>query len=239
MILANTSLEHFVEPIGIGIVNKVILTICILTITTRQWSIRILGCLTEILTILISIHYIVRIRWNNISTKIALVINLQWLILQTVLCSDDYHTIRSTRSIDCTCSGIFQYLNSGNIVWREITDSCTHRHTIYYIKRGSTSERSNTTDSYRRIGTWLTIRSDLHTSHLTLKHGRDVRIRNSLHFLCVYNSNRTGQIGTLLSTVTYNNNLFDVMVISRELNLIQVGTSLYCYLTILITYIAN
>ena len=104
--------------------------------------------MTKIITILVGIHNVVCATGNPVNAKISLIVHLQGLIFLTALRRDDYHTVGSTGTVDSTCRSIFQNLNGFNVVRRKVTDGRTHRHTVNDIERSSTSERTDTTDTY-------------------------------------------------------------------------------------------
>ena len=213
VILADTSLEHFVKPICIGSILEVILAILTHLVTTRQRSIGIRTSLTQIVAILVGVHHVIYITRNLVNTEVTRVVHLQRLVFLTILGSDDNDTISCTRTIDGTRRSILQDLNGLNIIRREITDSGTHWHTINDIKRSSATERTDTTDTYAWVGTWLTIGCNLYTSYLTFEHGRDVGVRYLLHLLCIDDSYRTGKVCLLLSTITHYDNLIEQLVV--------------------------
>ena len=59
MILANTCLEHFLEPIGIGVIHELVGSISAKTVASRNRRVRVYACLPNILAILTGIHYII------------------------------------------------------------------------------------------------------------------------------------------------------------------------------------
>ena len=119
-----------------------------LGITACERSARISASLTEVSAVLVGIHDIINTTGNPVNAKISLIVHLQGLIFLTALRRDDYHTVGSTGTVDSTCRSIFQNLNGFNVVRREVTDGRTHRHTVNDIERSSTSERTDTTDTY-------------------------------------------------------------------------------------------
>ena len=176
MVLTDTCLEDLVEPVGIGIVHKPVDTILTLGVSAWNRRVRVLTSDTEILAVLIGIHHVIDVLRNTIDTEVTLVVELERLVFLTILGCDDNDTVGSTRTVDCTCRCILQYLDSLNVVWREVADRSTHWHTIDNVERGSRTETADTTNTNRRIGTWLTVRSNLNTGNLTFEHCRDIRI---------------------------------------------------------------
>ena len=157
MILADTSLEHFVKPVCVGCILEVILAILTHLISTRDRSVGVGASSTKVLAILVGVHYIIYIARNLVNTKVTGVVHLQRLVFLTILGSDNNDTIRSTRTIDGTRRSILQNLDGLDIIRREVTDSGTHWHTIDDIKRSCATERTDTTNSHSRICTRLTV----------------------------------------------------------------------------------
>ena len=213
VVLADTSLEHLIEPICVGCILEVILAILAHLVTTRQRSVGVRASLTQIVAILVGIHQVIYIARNLVNTEVTRVVHLQRLVFLTILGCDDNDTISCTRTIDGTRRSILQNLDGLNIIRREITDSGTHWHTIDDIKRSCATERTNTTDTYAWVSTWLTIGCNLHTSYLTFEHSRDVGVRHLLHLLSIDDSYRTGKVCLLLGTITHYDNLFEQLVV--------------------------
>ena len=174
VVLTCTSLKHLLEPISIGVIHEMVLAIGSKTIATGQRCIGIGSCMTKIITVLVGIHNVISAAGNPVNAEVALIVHLQGLVFLTALGRDDNHTVGSTRTVDSTCRSVLQHLNGLDVVRREVTDSCTHGHTVNDIERSSTSERTDTTDTYRWVGTRLTVRGNLYTSHLTFQHRRNV-----------------------------------------------------------------
>ena len=210
VVLTNARLEGFTEPVGVGIVHKMVFPVCTQTVTTGNRNTGILGGNAKILTVLLGICQVVDILLNLVYTEITFIIDLQRLFFLTVLGRDNHHTIGSTRTVDSTGRSILQHLDGLNVVRREITDGSAHGNTVDDVQRGLVSvQRTDTTDTDQRVGTRLTVRGDLHTGHLTFKHRRDIRMRHSLQFVGIHNRYRTSQVGLLLNTVTHNDHLIE------------------------------
>ena len=158
-IVFSTPVEHeyLVKPICVGFVLEMIHSILAHLVTARQRSVGILASLTQIVAILVSVHYIIYIARNLVNTKVTGVVHLQRLVFLTILGSDNNDTIRSTGTIDGTRRSILQNLDGLDIIRREVTDSGTHWHTIDDIKRSCATERTDTTNSHTRICTRLTV----------------------------------------------------------------------------------
>ena len=186
---------------------------------------------------MVCVHQIIYAFRNLVYAEVTAVVNLQRLILTTMLGGDDDHTITSTRTVDGTGSGILQNLDGLNIISGEVTDRSTHWHSIDNIKRCGTSKSTDTTNTHRWIGTRLTIGRDLYTRNLTLKHGGDIGVGYLLQLVGIDNGNRAGQVGLLLSTITDNDNLIQNTVISCHLNLINNSASTHSNLAVFIAYI--
>ena len=59
VVLTDTGLEYFVEPVGIGVVLEVVETISTQAVATRSIDTSVFGSLTEVTAVLVSIHHIV------------------------------------------------------------------------------------------------------------------------------------------------------------------------------------
>ena len=213
VILADTGLEHLVKPISVGWIQEVILAILTHLISTRDRSVGVGTSSTKVLAILVGVHHVIYIARNLVNTEVTRVVHLQRLVFLTILGSDDNDTIGCTRTVDGTRRSILQDLDGLNIIRREITDSGTHWHTVDDIERSRATEGTDTTDTYARVGTWLTVGCNLHTCYLTFEHGRDVGVRYLLHLLCIDDSYRTGKVCLLLGTITHYDNLFEQLIV--------------------------
>ena len=210
MVLTSASLEHFLEPVGIGVVHKLVLA-CgwVKRVSTGESCARVGTSLTDIVAVLVSVHHVVNTVRNLVDTEVTRVVHLQRLVFLTVLGGDDDHTIGGTRTVDSTRSSILEHLNGLDIVRREIADGCTHWHTVDYIERSGGAERTDTTDANRWVGARLSVRCDLHARHLTFEHCRDVGVRNFLEFIRIHDRYRTRKVCFLLHTITYYNHLIE------------------------------
>ena len=227
VVLADTGLEHFVKPVCVGCIHKVILAILTHLISTRDRSVGVGASSTKILAILVGIHHVIYIARNLVNTKVTGIVHLQRLVFLTILGCDDNDTIGSTGTVDGTCRSILQNLDGLDIIWREVTDSGTHWHTVDDIERSRATEGADTTDTYARVSTRLTVGCNLHTSHLTFEHGRDVGVRYLLHLLSVHNRYGTGKVSLLLRTITYYNHLVEQVIVCRKLDRLEDGASAY------------
>ena len=95
MVLADTRLEHFVEPVGIGIIPESVCTVNKAISSGKRCS-RVGACLTEILAVLVGVHHVIHTLRNLIDTEVAFIVDSQRLVFLTVLCGDDDHTVSST-----------------------------------------------------------------------------------------------------------------------------------------------
>ena len=57
--MANTCLERLLEPIGIRIVTKMVVSVFTKTVTSRQRSIGVGCCNTEIVAVLVGVHQVI------------------------------------------------------------------------------------------------------------------------------------------------------------------------------------
>ena len=96
VVLADTSLEHLVKPVGVGSVDKVVTTVIAQAVTAGKRSTRVGTSLTQIVAVLVGIHHIVCAARNEVHTEITLVVHLQRLVFLTVLRGDDDHTVSGT-----------------------------------------------------------------------------------------------------------------------------------------------
>ena len=239
MVLANTRLEHFGKPVGVGIVHKVISAVFTQAVAARRGNTGIVTSKSEILAILLGVHHFVDTLPYLVDTEIALIAHFQRLVFLTALGRDNHHTISSTRTVDGTCRSVFQHLDGLNVIRREVADGSSHRNTVDDIQRSSTAKRTETTNTHRGIGTWLTIGCDLHTGNFTFEHRRDVRVGNTLQLVGIHNRNRTSQVGLLLSTITHDNHLVEGKVVSLKLDLADYRAATHGHLIIFETHITD
>ena len=185
VVLADTCLEHFIEPVSIGTVLEVIHAIVSRGVSTWEGCAGIFTGLTQIMAVLVGIHHIVDTVGNLVDTEVAFVIYLQRLVFLSALGSDDNHTVGGTRTVDSASRSIFQHLDGSNVVGREVTDGGSHGHTVDDIERSRAAERTDTADSHGGVGTRLSVGSDLHTCHLTFEHGGDVGVGYTFQFISI------------------------------------------------------
>ena len=211
VVLTNTRLEGFTEPVGVSIIHKMVFTVSTLAISTRKSrDTDILSSNAEILTVLLGIGQVVDILLNLVDTEVAFVVHLQRLLFLTALGRDDNHTIGGTRTIDSTCRSVLQHLDGLNIVRREIANRGTHGHAVDDIQRSLVSvQGTDTTDTNQWVGTGLSVRGNLHTGYLTFQHRGDIGVRHALQLIGIHNRYRTGQVGLLLNTITHNDHLVE------------------------------
>ena len=111
MVLTDTGLEDFIEPIGIGSILEMVLAILAELIAAGKCGTTVGTCLTNIVAVLICVHQIIYAFRNLVYAEVTAVVNLQRLILTTMLGGDDDHTITSTRTVDGTGGSILQNLD--------------------------------------------------------------------------------------------------------------------------------
>ena len=172
----HTSLEDLVEPIGIHLANQIVGAVLNISRGNLIGHAAIGIELIDVLSILLGVHNIVHIVLNLVHAHIASVVNAHGGVLLTTLSCDDDDAVGSTRTVDSSSGGILENLNGLDVVWREVTNGGTKGHTVHNIERRSAIERAKTTDADSRVGTRLTISSNLHTRSLTLEHGGDVGV---------------------------------------------------------------
>ena len=114
-------------------------------------------------------YHVVQWQQTHVSTILHVHIYLAFFVGVTLFGCNHHHTIRTTATIQCRSSSIFQNGCRSNITWINRRDVTVVGHTIYHIQRHSTTiQRTYTTDHQRSVGTWLTRRVDhLYTCHLT------------------------------------------------------------------------
>ena len=240
VVLANAGFEHFLEPVGVGVVHETILARCgVEAVTAGQRCVGVGAGLTQILAVLVGIHHVVGVAGYPVYAEVAFVVDLQGLVFLTVLGGDDDHTVSGTRTVDGTCRCVFEHLNGFNVVRREVADGGSHGHTVDNVERSGAAERTDTTNAHRGVGTGLTVGGDLHTRHLTFEHGGDVGVGNAFQLLGVHNRYRTGEVGLLLSTVTHHNHLVEHVVVGCQLNLAKVGAAVHGHFHFLVTDVAD
>ena len=72
VVLACTSLEHFLEPVGVGIVHKLILACCgVKRVAAGKSCTGVCTSLTDIVAVLVGVHHIINIAWNLVNTEIS------------------------------------------------------------------------------------------------------------------------------------------------------------------------
>ena len=238
MVLADTGLEGLTQPVGIGAVLEMIVTVRTLGITTGNGDTGILSSDAKITAVLLCISQVIDILLNLINTEVTLIVHLQLLLLLTTLSRDNHHTISCTGTVDSTCRSILQHLDGLDIVWREVANRGTHGHTVDHIQRSGATETTDTTDTNQWVGTGLTVRGNLHTGDLTFQHRGDIGVRHTLQFVGIHDRHRTRQVGFLLNTITYNHHLLKHLSVAFQNNLTEVSASVDRNLKILETYIA-
>jgi len=101
VVLANTRFEYFVKPVGAGIILEMIFSSCAVKLVSRwQRSIGVCARLTEVLAILVGIHYIIHTLRNEVRTEVPIVIHFQWLVFLSAFSGDNNHTVGGARTVD-------------------------------------------------------------------------------------------------------------------------------------------
>ena len=118
VVLTGTGLEHLLKPVGVGVVLELILACgSVEAVSTGESSTRVGTSLTDVVAVHVCIHHVINIAWNLVNTEISSVVDLQRLVLLTVLSGDDDHTVGSTRTVDSTCGSILEHLDGLDIIW--------------------------------------------------------------------------------------------------------------------------
>ena len=117
VVLTDTRFEYFVKPVGVGVILEMVFSgFAVKFISRWQRSVGVCGRLTEVLAVLVSIHYIIDTFRNIIHTEVTIVIHFQWLVFLSAFGGDDNHTIGGARTIDGSSRSILQHLDGFNIV---------------------------------------------------------------------------------------------------------------------------
>lgn len=69
-------------------------------VTAGQRSVGVGTCLTDVLAVLVGIHYIIDITGDIVHTHVAIVVYFQRLVFLTAFGSDDDHTVGGARTVD-------------------------------------------------------------------------------------------------------------------------------------------
>ena len=101
VILTDTCFEYFFKPVGIGVVLEMIFSGgTVQLVTAGQRSVGVGTCLTDVLAVLVGIHYIIDITGDIVHTHVAIVVYFQRLVFLTAFGSDDDHTVGGARTVD-------------------------------------------------------------------------------------------------------------------------------------------
>ena len=97
MVLTDTRFEYFVEPVGIGVILEMVFPGFAVELVSRwQRSVGVCTSLTDVLAVLVGIHYIIDSLRNIIHTEISIVVHFQRLVFLSAFGGDDNHTVGST-----------------------------------------------------------------------------------------------------------------------------------------------
>ena len=109
MVLTDPRFEYFVKPVGVGVILEMVFSgLAVKFVSRWQRSVGVCSRLTEVLAVLVSIHYIIDILRNIIHTEVTIVIHFQWLIFLSAFSGDDNHTVGGARTVDGGRSGVLQ-----------------------------------------------------------------------------------------------------------------------------------
>ena len=96
VVLTDTRFEYFVKPVGVGVILEMVFSGLAVKLVSRwQRSVGVCGRLTEVLAVLVSIHYIIDILRDIIHTEVSIVIHFQGLVFLSAFGGDNNHTIGS------------------------------------------------------------------------------------------------------------------------------------------------
>ena len=144
---------------------------------------------------------------NLIKTKRRLQCDISSLFF-TLLCSNNYHTICTTRTIDGCCGSIFQHIHTRHIVHINHIEWHISGYTINHYQWIRVVDTTHTTNSQTHIATWCTRSSYLQTCSTSLQSSTQRRRRQLLQILLAHLSNTTRKVTFLLHTITYYHHLF-------------------------------
>ncbi len=117
VILTDTCFEHFFKPVGIGVILEMIFSGgTVQLVTAGQRSVGVGACLTDVLAVLVGIHYVIDTTGNVVHTYVPIVVYFQRLVFLTAFGSDDDHTVGCTRTVNGSSRCILQNLDGFNIV---------------------------------------------------------------------------------------------------------------------------
>ena len=117
VVLTDPRFEYFVKPVGVGVILEMVFSgLAVKFVSRWQRSVGVCSRLTEVLAVLVSIHYIIDILRNIIHTEVSIVIHFQRLVFLSAFGGDNNHTISSARTVDGSSRSILQHLDGFNIV---------------------------------------------------------------------------------------------------------------------------
>ena len=116
VVLTDTRLEDLLEPVGVGVVHEMIVSIGAQAVAARSGHTRVLASHSEILAVLVGVHHVVDALRKLVDTEIALITHAQRLVFLTALGRDDHHTVSGTRTVDGACRSILQHLDGLNVI---------------------------------------------------------------------------------------------------------------------------
>ena len=120
----------------------------------------------------------------------------------TFLCSDDNHTISSTRTVDAGRSSIFQHLNRLDVVAIQFVHASLCGHTINNVEGVVVVQRTVTTNAYGGSSRGVTICRDVHSGNSTLKSFHGVVLVLLLQFVYIHNADCASEVGFALNLIT-------------------------------------
>ena len=229
VILTNACFKCFIEPIGVNLGRINIFWTCRI-VSGRYIHTTIVVCHSDVFTILVRIHHIVHTLLHLVKTGVSGVVYFHGLVLLSLLGRDDNHAVGSTRTVDGGGRSVLEYLKGFNIIRRKVANGCSHGNSINNVQRCRTAKRADTTDTYCRVGSRLSVRCNLNTRYLTFEHRGDVGVRYFFHFFSVDNSNGACEVNLALSSVTNYHHLFEFFYIRSQRDGTDICFSSYEYL---------
>ena len=138
------------------------------------------------------------------------------LALRAFLGRDDNHTVRRTASVDRSGSGVFQHLNTLDVVGVQLMHTRGRRHTVDDVERGGRGvERTHTTDLHTCRTGRITVGGDVQTRHFALQRLHRVVLLLLLKVFGGDGTDCTRQIRLALRRVTGHDYLFQHLAVFR------------------------
>ena len=159
------------------------------------------------------------------------------LALLTLLGSNKDNTIGCGRTVDGTGCSILQNVDTLDVGRVQVVDITCY--TINNIKRSSVAVGTGTTDRNLKAITRLTgSRLNVYTRSLALQGAQHLSGIHLLNIITLHLDGRTGNELLLLNTITYDNNLFESLVVCLHCD-VKIRLITYNDFLLLVTDISN